>query len=566
MKLRGIGYTARHGLAVAHLPVGNRRRVAQRARGLDNSLGGAGSATATFTVPRRRDMTDRGALDDGNWIDFQLTVTDGDGESASDTVRLTIRGTTWQEIFASVADAEAEESVVTLDTAGRDPLSVDWTTSDGTATAGTDFTAASGTLTFAAGETSKTVSVTLLDDAIDEGKETFALQLSNPQPAGILMLDDAQATGTITNVDPLQMAWLARFGRAVATAAVDALGDRIERRAQARGGTGGTDTDLSLLQSFFLSGAGGSGAAGYGGYGGGPGQIGSGAAGHGMTGHGSAPGGTATGSRSGGVGSPASMVGQQHAGLGGIPMGGANGGMPMGGAPMRGRRLRAGRQVGRIRRADDVGLRHRARRRQPGGRGGGGEPRAGGARSLARCTSPAGATRRRSSWASVRTAATPRRDSDSRPASASCTPTRARPDGRRDAQPAGGPPGQPLRRVGLLRLRGRSLFAEPAEPRPLPSTGVTRLPRYCGPLRHPDRPDLTLAGCRLARATPPAGLPVLRPLPSSTRAVAITPAETVGAPVARFPTAGSLPRVEGGSASASQVSGPARRSLALRLR
>ena len=314
--------------------------------GLGSSLGGADSADATFTVPRRRDMTDRGALDDGNWIDLKLTVTDGDGESASDTMRLTIRGTTWQEIFAGVADAEAEESsgsidfVVTLDAAGRDSLSVDWATADGTATAGNDFTADSGTLTFAAGETSKTVSVKLLDDAIDEGKETFSLQLSNPQPPGTLMLDDAQATGTITNVDPLQTAWLARFGRAVATAAVDALGDRIERRAQVRSGAGGTDADLSLLQSFFLSGAGG-GAAGYGGYGGGPGQIGSGAPGHGMPGHGSAPGGTATGSRSGGVGSPAGMVGQQHAGLGGMPMGGAGGGgmpmggMPMGGAPMR---------------------------------------------------------------------------------------------------------------------------------------------------------------------------------------------------------------------------------------
>ena len=102
------------------------------------------------------------------------------------------------------------------------------------------------------------------------------------------------------------------------------------------------------------------------------------------------------------------------------------------------------------------------------------------------------------------------------------------------------------------------------EPRPLPSTGVARLQRYCGPLRHPERPDLSLAGCRLARATPPPGFPVLRPFPSSMRAVANTPAEPVGASVARFPTAGSLPRVAGGSASASQVSRPARRSLTLR--
>ena len=59
------------------------------------------------------------------------------------------------------------------------------------------------------------------------------------------------------------------------------------------------------------------------------------------------------------------------------------------------------------------------------------------------------------------------------------------------------------------------------------------------------------------------GLPVLRPSPSSTRAAAITPAEPVGALVARFPTSGSLPRVPGGSASASLVSRPAQRSLAL---
>ena len=55
---------------------------------------------------------------------------------------------------------------------------------------------------------------------------------------------------------------------------------------------------------------------------------------------------------------------------------------------------------------------------------------------------------------------------------------------------------------------------------------TSALPGAYGPLRHPDRPDLTLAGCPLARATPPAGLPVLRPLPPSTRAIAITPAGT----------------------------------------
>ena len=57
---------------------------------------------------------------------------------------------------------------------------------------------------------------------------------------------------------------------------------------------------------------------------------------------------------------------------------------------------------------------------------------------------------------------------------------------------------------------------------------------------------------------------MLRPFPSSMRAAATTPAEPLGACVARFPTGGSLPRFRGGSASALRVSGPARRSLTLR--
>ena len=59
-------------------------------------LANADSAEATFTVMRRKHMTDRSALDDDNWIEFELTVTDGDGEQSTDTVRVTISGTTWK--------------------------------------------------------------------------------------------------------------------------------------------------------------------------------------------------------------------------------------------------------------------------------------------------------------------------------------------------------------------------------------------------------------------------------------------------------------------------------------
>ena len=132
----------------------------------------------------------------------------------------------------SVADARAEEGTdetidfaVTLDAASRGRVTVDYATSDGTAKAGADYTAASGTLTFEAGETAKTVSVAVLDDAVDEGGERFTLRLSNPSGA---TLADGEATGTIENSDPMPQAWIARFGRTVASSVVGAVTSRLE--------------------------------------------------------------------------------------------------------------------------------------------------------------------------------------------------------------------------------------------------------------------------------------------------------------------------------------------------
>ena len=63
-------------------------------------LTGADQATAGFAMPKKRDMTkaNRSELNDGGWIVFTLTVTDGDGDTATDTVKLTIQGTTWKSI------------------------------------------------------------------------------------------------------------------------------------------------------------------------------------------------------------------------------------------------------------------------------------------------------------------------------------------------------------------------------------------------------------------------------------------------------------------------------------
>ena len=131
----------------------------------------------------------------------------------------------------SVADARAEEGTddnldftVTLDRAPGAAVSVDYATSDGTAVAGEDYTAVSGTLTFAAGETGRTVSVQVLDDAVDEGEETMRLTLSNAQGA---VIADGEATGTIANDDPIPEAWLARFGRTVTGQVLEAVEARL---------------------------------------------------------------------------------------------------------------------------------------------------------------------------------------------------------------------------------------------------------------------------------------------------------------------------------------------------
>ncbi len=136
-------------------------------------------------------------------------------------------------VAISVADARAEEGPdarldfeVTLDRGASRlvPISVRYTTVDGTAVAGSDYTATSGTLTFKHGETSKTVSVPVLDDDHDEEEETLTLRLSSASDASI---SDGEATGTITNRDPIPKAILARFGRATAVQVVEHVEERL---------------------------------------------------------------------------------------------------------------------------------------------------------------------------------------------------------------------------------------------------------------------------------------------------------------------------------------------------
>ena len=195
------------------------------------ALSGAASSSRTENYAPWALFGDRGgrAFAPGS---YTVTATPYPERGLSGTAGKT-RSVTFRVVLPalSVADAGAEEGTdetidfaVTLDAASRGRVTVDYATSDGTAKAGADYTAKSGTLTFEAGETAKTVSVPVLDDSHDEDSETLTLTLSNPSGATIA---DGTATGTITNTDKMPQAWIARFGRTVAEQVVDSVQARL---------------------------------------------------------------------------------------------------------------------------------------------------------------------------------------------------------------------------------------------------------------------------------------------------------------------------------------------------
>lgn len=107
---------------------------------------------------------------------------------------------TINDVALSEGNAGAKNMVFTvaLSTESASEITVDFATADNTAFAGSDYAAAAGTISFAAGETAKTVTVVLIGDVTVEQAETFFLNLSNATGATIA---DAQGLGTITNDD-----------------------------------------------------------------------------------------------------------------------------------------------------------------------------------------------------------------------------------------------------------------------------------------------------------------------------------------------------------------------------
>jgi hypothetical protein len=163
----------------------------------------AGQTTGTATITAVQDTIDE---TDETVIIAIDTVSGGGGatENGTQTQTVTISDDDAAPTV-SIADTSLTEGhsgssnmtfTVILSTASGKAVSVNYATSNSTATAGSDYTASSGTLNFAAGETSKTFTVAIWGDTSLEGNETITATLSNPTNA---TLGTSTATGTIND-------------------------------------------------------------------------------------------------------------------------------------------------------------------------------------------------------------------------------------------------------------------------------------------------------------------------------------------------------------------------------
>ena len=163
---------------------------------------GAGSTSATLTIATAADTTDE------NDETFTVTLASpstnaklGSAKTATGTI-VDDDGTPTVSIEDAMADeGEAVEFTVRLSHASSGAVTVQYTTSDATAAAGTDYTAASGrTLTLGTGETSATLTIATTEDTDDEPDETFTVTLASPSSNAALGARRT-ATGTIVDDD-----------------------------------------------------------------------------------------------------------------------------------------------------------------------------------------------------------------------------------------------------------------------------------------------------------------------------------------------------------------------------
>jgi hypothetical protein len=166
---------------------------------------GAGSSTGTITINPVNDATDElnetviltlaaGAYNIAGSPSNTATITIADNDGPTISIN---------DVSVTEGDSGTTNAVfsVALSAASPQIITVNYATTNGTASAGTDYLATSGTLTFPANSTTpQTIAVAVNGDSTGETNETFFVNLSNPANASFA---DSQGQGTILSDDPI---------------------------------------------------------------------------------------------------------------------------------------------------------------------------------------------------------------------------------------------------------------------------------------------------------------------------------------------------------------------------
>ncbi|HSE23746.1 MAG TPA: carboxypeptidase regulatory-like domain-containing protein [Pyrinomonadaceae bacterium] len=175
-----------------------------------------------------------------------------DGDKTADFIALSTNNLLFGRSTLIVAEGTPSLQLTVFrggNASGVGPITVDYATADGTATAGTDYTAVSGTLSFPEGTFQQTVTIPLLNDQLPEGSEQFSISLSNstgevdiasPSTVLITILDNEPQLLTESNSD-----------RAIAINATSFLAGPFRRTTELNFSTD-TRTRLSLFMDGLI--------------------------------------------------------------------------------------------------------------------------------------------------------------------------------------------------------------------------------------------------------------------------------------------------------------------------
>ncbi|MBD2301822.1 hypothetical protein H6G28_24990 [Nostoc sp. FACHB-190] len=145
----------------------------------------AGASTATLTIDPIADTTfetnENVTLTLAAGSEYKIGTTTGLTRSiVNDDLRPTINLTSSQTIIEGNTNPQNVTYLVTLTNPSSQTITVNYSTANASATAGSDYTATTGTLTFSPGVTSQVINIPILNDSLNEVDESFILRLTSP--------------------------------------------------------------------------------------------------------------------------------------------------------------------------------------------------------------------------------------------------------------------------------------------------------------------------------------------------------------------------------------------------